>query len=67
MFCRHEWTILSETVTKSQFESSMEAAEKTGFTRKLLLPSQLCDAGRKHIQVFTCSLCGKFKRFVENI
>ena len=65
MFCRHRWEVLSETVTKSRFESSMEAV-KTNIS-ELTLPHQLCKADRKHIQVFTCQKCGKLKRFVENI
>ncbi len=62
MFCKHDWSVLSETVTKSKFEVATER-----MTHAKNLPWQLCDADRKHIQVFTCSKCGKLKRFVENI
>jgi len=67
MFCKHKWELLSETVTKSKFESSMEAAELEHRVKKINLPHQLCDADRKHIQTFTCNKCGKLKRFVESI
>ena len=66
MFCKHKWEMASETVTKSKFESSLEAASKALSSAKNI-PHQLCCADRKHIQVFTCSKCGKLKRFVENI
>jgi len=66
MFCKHKWEILSETVTKSKYESSMEASAILSVSN-IKLPHQLCDADRKHIQVFTCSKCGKLRRFVENI
>ena len=66
MFCKHEWQLLSETVTKSKFEISMNAAF-TSDVRPTSLPGQLCDASRKHIQTFSCDKCGKLKRFVEEI
>lgn len=66
MFCKHKWILLSETVTKSQFESSMDASVSAGVSN-ITLPGQMCDAVRKHIQVFSCEKCGDFKRFVENI
>ncbi len=66
MFCKHEWIILSETVTKSKYESTIEAIGGLA-VGKTKLPWQLCNADRKHIQVFTCNKCGKLKRFVENI
>ena len=65
MFCRHQWKLLSEMVTKSKYEHSMEVASQRVIS--ITLPAQLCDADRKHIQVFTCDKCGKLKRFVENI
>ena len=66
MFCKHEWKLLSETVTKSKYELAIEAMTDVvqGTTS---LPVQLCDADRKHIQVFVCDKCGKFKRFVVDI
>jgi hypothetical protein len=66
MFCKHEWKVLSETVTLSKFESSMKAWEGIS-PSKITLPSQLCDAERKHIQIVTCDKCGKLHRFVETI
>jgi len=64
MFCNHKWELLSETVTKSKLEHSVECLD---LGAKFSLPWQLCDADRKHIQVFHCSKCGKLKRFVESI
>jgi len=66
MFCKHDWKILSETVTKSKWESSIDAAERR-CAGNLTLPHQLCNADRKHIVVLTCEKCGKLKRFVEDI
>ena len=64
MFCKHEWKLLSETVTKSKFEVATEALSDR--TTKMSLPWQMSDTSRKHIQVFTCEKCGKLKRFVED-
>lgn len=65
--CKHEWKLLSETVTKSKYESSIEAVKDLCANTKLSLPWQMCDADRKHIQLFTCEKCGKLKRYVEKI
>lgn len=66
MFCKHKWSLLSETVTKSKFESSISAFRSVE-NGKVKLPWQLCDASRKHIQTFSCDKCGNLKRFVEDI
>lgn len=66
MFCRHDWKLINEAVTKSKYEHALEAVADRSVTN-LKLPWQLCDAKRKHIQVFTCQKCGKLKRFVEEI
>ena len=63
IFCKHKWEILSETTTKSKFEVATENLT----TGKHALPWQLSCAKRKLVQVFACSKCGKFKRFVEHI
>ena len=68
MFCKHKWVMLSETTTESKFEISMKTIYAgEGLLEKTGLPHQLCDADRKHIQVFACEKCGKMKRFVERI
>jgi hypothetical protein len=67
IFCKHDWELISETVTKSRYEVAMEAFDGRAGTSKVNLPWQLCDASRKHIQTFTCRKCGKLKRFVEEI
>lgn len=64
MFCKHEWKVLSETVTKSSIESVLQATKDAGLT---LGNYKGGCSDRKHIQTFACSKCGKFKRFVENI
>ena len=66
MFCRYKWEVLSTEVTQSKFESSVLALSGV-VKEKVNLPHQLCDADRKHIQIVTCSKCGKLKRFVEEI
>lgn len=63
--CKHEWKVLSETVTKSKFESTLAAIG--GDAANSRIPHQMCQADRKHIQVFTCPKCGELKRFVEDI
>lgn len=65
MFCKHDWKLLSDTTTKSKFEVATEAFGNGPM--RIKLPWQMSDAGRKHIQVFTCNKCGKLKRFVEEI
>ena len=66
MFCKHEWKILSETVTTSKFECAMGALKDAGVS-KCDVPHQMSYADRKHIQVFTCDKCGSLKRYVEAI
>jgi hypothetical protein len=66
MFCNHEWNVLSETVTKSKLENSIEAFRAAG-GENFKLPRQLCCAERKHIQIINCTKCGKIKRYVEDI
>jgi hypothetical protein len=66
MFCKHEWELVSETITKSKFEAAIAALREVGI-EKLTLPRQLADGNRKHIQTFTCKKCGKLKRFVEDL
>lgn len=62
--CKHEWKVLSETVTKS----AIEVARSTVIgSIEFEVSGKLACAKRKHIQVFTCNKCGKLKRFVENI
>ena len=67
MFCKHKWDLLSETTTKSKYQHTLELNSSVGIVGKARIPWQLCDAERKVIQVFTCSKCGKLKRFVEKI
>ena len=64
MFCKHDWAVLSETVTESRWEHLLRIA---GSLSTANLPESVFDTDRKHIQVFTCNKCGKLKRFVENI
>jgi hypothetical protein len=66
MFCKHKWKKLSETTTESKIKHATMALKEAG-TLKSPLPWQLCDANRKHIQVFSCDECGKLKRFVTDI
>ncbi len=63
MFCKHKWSILSETTT----ESKMEQVNKTGADFKItnLLMFEMLQ--KKHICILQCEKCGKLKRFVEEI
>lgn len=65
--CKHEWTLLSETTTKSKFEVALAASVEYGVTKEVTVPHQMCCAERKYIQVFTCNECGDLKRFVEEL
>lgn len=60
MFCKHEWEVLSETITKSQAEHAVEVGLCVKKGSELILE-------RKHIQVFHCKKCGRLERFVEAI
>ena len=59
-FCKHEWSILSETVTdcKAKALTDLGIAHAKGI---------IDPADRKFIQIVTCDKCGKLKRFVNNI
>lgn len=61
--CHHKWDILSETITESKMESAIKLCglPQTGAKTSAYFFE------KKHIQVFTCNLCGKFERFVEDI
>jgi hypothetical protein len=65
-FCKHEWELLTETITESQFEHAASIIRSVS-GGKVNIPGQMCDAERKHIQVFTCTECGILKRFVERV
>jgi hypothetical protein len=58
MFCNHEWKVLSETTTKSQYEHAKDIG---------LIVEEGRSSGliRKHIQIVSCDKCGSLKRFVE--
>lgn len=62
MFCKHEWEVLSETVTESQLEHLNKVAglgNGAEYFQSMLV--------RKHIQVVSCKKCGELKRYVEEI
>lgn len=69
MLCKHKWELISETTTKSKFENACEAIDVNTMKNyeNIKIPHQLSCSERKHIQIVTCSKCGKLKRFVENI
>lgn len=60
MFCKHKWTALSETITKSKLEVLAELVQGNIRWTSLMLK-------RKHIQIVSCDKCGKLHRFVESI
>ena len=67
MFCKHKWELVSETITKSKFQSSIDALVSAGGNATTTLPHQLCCADRKLVQIVACEKCGKLKRWVENL
>lgn len=62
MFCKHKWTILSETTT----ESLAEKAAKHNLTPRAGTVNPYAFS-KKLIQIVSCSKCGKLKKFVEDI
>lgn len=60
IFCKHDWSLLSETTTKSRVEVLRECGVAS--LKGLFKP-----VDRKHIQIVACKKCGKLKRFVEDI
>jgi len=64
MFCKHKWTILSETTTVSKLEHAdrLQKVITTGTLEAVIEVTK-----RKFIQIITCDKCGKVKRFVEII
>jgi len=64
IFCKHEWKMLSETVTESPYEHSIKILRAHGGTS---IKNFDASTERKHIQTFTCDKCGNLKRFVEEI
>lgn len=58
MLCKHNWELLSETVTESQAEQAKKIGCESVFTSQF---------DKKLIQIVTCKKCGKLKRFVTDI
>lgn len=61
LFCKHEWEVLSEIVTKSKMAHLSELIRRA--------PNEFDNAmlERKHIQIVTCKKCGAIKRYVEDL
>ena len=66
LFCKHNWKVLSETVTKSTFEIAVNALNKLSLS-DCKIPHQLCKDSRKHIVILSCSKCGKLSKQVTEI
>jgi len=66
IFCKHDYEMIQEVVTKSAFEVAIDYFKGTG-VMELNLPKGMCNTERKHITTFKCAKCGKLKRFVENL
>lgn len=62
--CKHDWKLLSEQTTESHFEHAMRLSKGC---REINIPSQMCRADRKLIQLVTCTSCGAIKKFVTEI
>lgn len=59
MFCKHDWELLSETVTESNVEQARRLSCKS---IKSAFPFD-----RKLVQIVACKKCGKLKRFITDI
>ncbi len=62
ILCRHEWSVLLEFTTESQFEGVMKAVRGcTGID----IPHQMYSMDKYLIQTLSCKKCGKLKRFKD--
>ena len=64
--CKHDWILLSETISESKFQHALTTVRNLGGKCKYKWQDDL-DTTRKHIQICTCKKCGKIKRYVEVI
>lgn len=64
LFCKHEWSKLSETLTESNMERQINLLRTLG-----KVPTQGHPAwfDKKLIQIFECKKCGKIKKFVTEV
>lgn len=62
MFCKHDWTVLSDKVTKSGFEIMAETHEV-----KINANTSTCILDRKSITIVACKKCGAIKKFVTEV
>lgn len=67
MYCKHKWEILFQTTTESGYQHTIRVMQEAGISGSQTIPWQMCGTERKSIQILTCQLCGKVKKFVENI
>lgn len=66
MFCKHNWKLIQEVITKAPFEVAVDTL-KNSVVGGTSIPHQMCDTSRKHITTFTCDKCGKIKRYVVRL
>ncbi len=56
MFCKHDWQVLSEAVTKSEFELLLGMENLTSVKN--------ASNSKTIVQIISCKKCGKLKKFV---
>lgn len=61
MFCKHKWSVLSETETERPIHSLLEQ----GLSRAKNLPAEVFTA--KYIVIVACDKCGKLHRFESKV
>lgn len=66
LFCKHDWKVLTDKVTSSTFEMTLNAAKSNG-AGDCKIPHQLCKDNRKHIFIASCAKCGKLHKTVTNL
>ena len=64
MFCKREWKVLSEVITKSKLDQ-LNASGLSNLKANGALILEL--TSRKHILTVTCEKCGDIKQFVNEI
>lgn len=64
LFCKHEWKMLSETITESELEHAIRTLRQH---RQILDSCRGVDLTRKCIQIVTCDKCGEIKQYCTEI
>lgn len=62
--CKHKWKVLVDKVTESTFENAVRV---TLTENVRTIPHQLCQDGRQHIVILSCTECGNLDKTVTKL